>query len=199
MQIKVTKLNHYEENYANRVDEARQKELGKLRSELFVWALSLVVTVISPTLASAATFIVYALVNENHILTAAETFAVLLLFNALRFPINYFGRLLGRLAQALNSMDRIAEYLDRVSREDDEQSTTADAQDENPFSRSKQSSPLLEVRNASFRIGPSRSNDELVSSDAHELAKGFNQTSGFEVSGIEFALHRGEMVGLVGT
>jgi ABC-type multidrug transport system fused ATPase/permease subunit len=115
IKIKVTKLNNYEENYKSRVKQARKSEIQKLRKELFVWAFSLVLTVISPTLASAATFVVYVLVDNNHILTASETFTVLLLFNALRFPINYFGRLLGRSAQALASIERIAHFFESGS------------------------------------------------------------------------------------
>jgi hypothetical protein len=51
--------------------------------------------VLSPVLATAATFSVYVLVSEDNILTAAMSFSVLLLFSALRFPINYAGRLVG--------------------------------------------------------------------------------------------------------
>jgi len=35
------------------------------------------------------------LVDENNVLTAAQSFSVLLLFSALRFPINYAGRFMG--------------------------------------------------------------------------------------------------------
>jgi len=94
--IKVTKLNNYEENYEKRVMAARQEELVALRKELAVWASTLFMTVISPVVATAATFSVFVLVNENNILTAAQSFSVLLLFSALRFPINYAGRFMGR-------------------------------------------------------------------------------------------------------
>ena len=70
-------------------------ELVHLKKELAIWALSLLVTVSSPVIATAATFATYVLIDEDNILTAAKTFSVLLLFSALRFPINYAGRLLG--------------------------------------------------------------------------------------------------------
>jgi ATP-binding cassette subfamily C (CFTR/MRP) protein 1 len=90
--IKVTKLNNYEVRCHDRIQALRLKEVTLLRRELFVWAMTLVFTVSSPILASAAAFITYVLVNENNILTPAKTFTVLLLFSALRFPINYVGR-----------------------------------------------------------------------------------------------------------
>lgn len=94
-QIKVTKLNNYEANYEKRITEAREREVHFLRKELAVWACTLFIMVLSPVLATAATFSVYVLVSEENILTAAMSFSVLLLFSALRFPINYAGRLVG--------------------------------------------------------------------------------------------------------
>ena len=93
--IKVTKLNSYEENYRQRISEARNKELMYLRQELRVWGLSLVLIVVSPIMASAVSFAFFVLIDEDNILTASASFTVLLLFSALRFPINLAGRLLG--------------------------------------------------------------------------------------------------------
>ena len=96
LQIKVTKLNSYEENYKIRANLIRNKELLYLRQELAVWALTLVLTITSPVVATGATFAVYVLLsNDNNILTASQTFTVLLLFSVLRFPINLAGRFLG--------------------------------------------------------------------------------------------------------
>ena len=75
-------------------------ELDHLRKELAVWALTLVIIVVSPIIATAATFAVYVLIDESNILTASMSFSVLLLFSALRFPINFAGRLLGSKSQA---------------------------------------------------------------------------------------------------
>jgi ABC-type multidrug transport system fused ATPase/permease subunit len=96
-QIKVTKLNNYEKNYEKRVMDARDKELKLLHKELAVWAMTLFITVLSPVVATAATFSCYVLVDENNILTASTSFSVILLFAALRFPINYAGRLIGSM------------------------------------------------------------------------------------------------------
>jgi hypothetical protein len=91
----VTKLNNYEESYRERIEKVREAELAVLRKEMAVWATTLMMMVVSPVLATAAAFTTYVLVDEDHILTAAKAFAVLLLFAALRFPINYAGRLIG--------------------------------------------------------------------------------------------------------
>ena len=88
-------MNCYEEKYKKRVLEARDAELAHLKREMAVWALTLVIIVVSPIIATAATFAVYVLIDDNNILTASRSFSVLLLFSALRFPINFAGRLLG--------------------------------------------------------------------------------------------------------
>ena len=194
-QIKVTKLNNYEENYKQRVEEARHLEVAEVIKELFFWALSLVVTVVSPSLAAGATFIVYVLVDESNILTAADTFTVLLLFGALRFPINYFGRLLGRLAQALASLERIIEFLEREVRVCDESDAI------NGCRKTTSGGPLVEVHNATFRIGAIKLDEESL--DTASLASERTSNSrrgegGFAVSGIDVTLFRGEILGLVG-
>lgn len=79
----------------HRVTDVRNQELKYLHKELMVWAVTLVLMVMSPVVATAATFAVYVLMNEDNILTASMTFSVLLLFSALRFPINFGGRLMG--------------------------------------------------------------------------------------------------------
>jgi len=95
-QIKVTKLNNYEGKYEERIAGARRKEVACLEKELNIWAFTIFVMVVSPVLSTAATFAVYVLADEGNVLTAAQSFSVLLLFSALRFPINYAGRLIGR-------------------------------------------------------------------------------------------------------
>jgi ABC-type multidrug transport system fused ATPase/permease subunit len=102
--IKVTKLNSYEENYKQRILAARNQELKYLRQELRIWGLSLVLIVVSPIMASAVTFAFFVLIDEDNILTASASFTVLLLFSALRFPINLAGRLLGSTSFNVLSM-----------------------------------------------------------------------------------------------
>jgi ABC-type multidrug transport system fused ATPase/permease subunit len=172
--IKVTKLNAYEENYEQRVLEARNKELVYLRQEMRVWGLSLVLIVIAPILASSVTFTFYVLIDEGNILTASQSFSVLLLFSALRFPINLAGRLLGstfrfrllnigfllfaiylhpvlchspEATQAYSAAHRIARFLDREVRA---METLKECNVENH----NEGPPLL-LEKASFSIGSS--------------------------------------------
>ncbi|GKY95413.1 hypothetical protein MPSEU_000502800 [Mayamaea pseudoterrestris] len=154
--IKVTKLNCYEENYKKRIMETREQEVALLKRELSVWACTLFMTVLSPVLATAATFSVYVLVDENNILTAAKSFSVLLLFAALRFPINYAGRLVGRAAQALSAIHRLTRFLDRDVRDDFAESKSRDAQQvmvKEPLNDTKGTDPLLMLSKAAFTVG----------------------------------------------
>ena len=123
--IKVTKLNSYEENYQHRILAARNKELKYLRKELRVWGLSLVLIVVSPIMASAVSFAFFVLIDEDNILTASASFTVLLLFSALRFPINLAGRLLGKATQAYSAAQRIAKFLERDIRIDEQKADDA--------------------------------------------------------------------------
>merc|ERR1712071_378967 len=95
--IQITKLNSYEKKFGEKINEKRKKEMKYLRRELFIWGWTLIFTVISPILATGATFIVYVFIHDKNILTASDTFTTLMLFSALRFPINLVGRLVGRL------------------------------------------------------------------------------------------------------
>jgi ABC-type multidrug transport system fused ATPase/permease subunit len=111
--IRVTKLNHYESKVMDRVEVVRNKEMRLLRWELVMWAWTMVAAVCSPLLATAAAFSFYVLVNEDNLITPSKAFTVLLLFSVLRFPINMGARLVGKLAQALDSAKRISEFLQR--------------------------------------------------------------------------------------
>jgi ABC-type multidrug transport system fused ATPase/permease subunit len=87
--IKVTKLNNYEQSYEQRITEIRNHELKYLAREMAVWATTLLMTVSSPVLATAACFATYVLIEPgDNILTAADTFGVLLLFGTSGF---FFG------------------------------------------------------------------------------------------------------------
>ena len=115
--IQITKLNHYEPNYKTRIVDTRQQELKLLSREMAIWATTLLMTVSSPMLATGVTFATYVLMGDGKVLTAADAFGVLLLFSALRFPINFAGRLIGKAAQALSAMRRISVFLQRPLRD----------------------------------------------------------------------------------
>ena len=206
--IKVTKLNNYENKYLKRITETRERELAYLRKELYIWGLTLSITVITPVLASAVTYVTYVLVDENNILTASTTFTTLLLFSALRFPINYAGRLIGKAAQAYESARRISQFMKREIRDDSQghaASSNASA-DGNDMSSSlektaeqsiERTRPILEVRNGKFRIGGTSSMNS-DNKDAWEALGPGTLIGGFALAGINFSVERKEIVAIAG-
>lgn len=204
----MTKLNNYETKYQTRIQEARREEVRLLRFELFYWAMTLVVTVLSPVVASSATFVTYVLVSEDNILTASTTFTVLLLFAALRFPINYTGRLIGRAAQAMDASRRISNFLDRATRcvstdEDTEEETEVD-EDSGSVSEPDAASVVLKVEGATFLVGTaanSTSDDDNTNTDSSFRSIGTNSfaaKTGFAVRDVSFSLSPGKILAVVG-
>ena len=192
----MTKLNNYESRYQNRIEAARNEEIKMLRKELFYWALTLVITVTSPVVATAATFVTYVLVSDDNILTASRTFSVLLLFSALRFPINYTGRLIGRAAQALESIRRISNFLYRETnfdREKDDDLKTSETKEANG-QEAEQSSCILNVEGATFRVGA-----QLAPARKDSSGSVAADTPGaFSVSNVNFSLSPGQILAVVG-
>jgi ABC-type multidrug transport system fused ATPase/permease subunit len=113
--IRFTKLNRYEDRFMERVMEHRSAETKLLRKELFFLSLTLFATVISPVLASCLTFITYALMGEENVLTTSVTFTSIFLFAALRFPINYAGKFMGKAAQGFQACYRFSAFFARES------------------------------------------------------------------------------------
>ncbi|VEU37559.1 unnamed protein product [Pseudo-nitzschia multistriata] len=158
--MRTTKLNGYESKYEARIKEARSKELRWLAKEQAWWATTLLMTVSSPILAMASTFATYVLTStesEPRVLTAADTFGVLLLFGALRFPINFAGLLIGSAAQALSATRRICAFLDRPLREGgsrgEEQDPTGSLRLlESDGDKDNKDIPLI-LTNGRFRVG----------------------------------------------
>eukprot|EP00522_Entomoneis_paludosa_P016423 CAMPEP_0172447702 /NCGR_PEP_ID=MMETSP1065-20121228/6951_1 /TAXON_ID=265537 /ORGANISM="Amphiprora paludosa, Strain CCMP125" /LENGTH=1365 /DNA_ID=CAMNT_0013199065 /DNA_START=11 /DNA_END=4108 /DNA_ORIENTATION=+ len=192
--IKIAKLNNYEENYKEKIVEARNLELKLLSQEMAIWALSLTITVLSPLLATAATFSVYVLVDEDNILTAAKTFSVLILFAALRFPINYAARFMGKAAQAMSAMERIAAFLKREAKyEDDEQQKKLQKKLSDDDQVDDVSAPLV-LQKAAFRQGFV---SESMDGD-DESNKPSSSASTFHVSEFNLTVKKGEVVAICG-
>jgi ABC-type multidrug transport system fused ATPase/permease subunit len=113
--IRFTKLNRYEERFTERILNFRRMEMKYLQRELFYLAMTFVCTVLSPVLAGGFTFIAYVLVDDNNILTPSMTFTSLFLFAALRFPINYGGKFMGKAAQGFQACQRFSYFFERDS------------------------------------------------------------------------------------
>ena len=189
--IKVTKLNNYEGKYLRRINETREKELKFLRAELYIWALTLSITVVTPVLASAVTYATFVLVEEDNVLTASKTFTTLLLFSALRFPINYAGRLVGEAAQAYEAARRIAAFLHRESMPGPLDSGNNEGIE---YESGDASSSILEVKNGNYRIGGTRAIGGTFAT-ALEASQWKGQ---FSLTGLNFSVDRGEILAVVG-
>eukprot|EP00563_Minutocellus_polymorphus_P003209 CAMPEP_0181029080 /NCGR_PEP_ID=MMETSP1070-20121207/5007_1 /TAXON_ID=265543 /ORGANISM="Minutocellus polymorphus, Strain NH13" /LENGTH=1343 /DNA_ID=CAMNT_0023106365 /DNA_START=68 /DNA_END=4096 /DNA_ORIENTATION=- len=190
--IKVTKLNNYEARYMERIREIRERELTFLRKELYIWGLTLSITVITPVLASAVTYVTYVLVDENNILTASTTFTTLLLFSALRFPINYAGRLIGKAAQAFESARRISKFMQRESIESSH-SGTGTQNGGTPLVESAR--PILEVKNGKFRVGGVRIKGPT---NIWENLDPGSCLGGFALVDMNFTVDRGSILAIAG-
>jgi ABC-type multidrug transport system fused ATPase/permease subunit len=64
--IKITKLNNYEDQFERRVQDARKREMQLVQKEQSVWGMTLVIRVFTPVLASYFTFVVYVLSSEDN-------------------------------------------------------------------------------------------------------------------------------------
>ena len=85
--IKVIKLYAWELSFMNRIFNIRNKEIKKnFQINYFDLILNFFVTT-APLLVSLATFAIYVLTDEKHILDAQKAFVSLTLFNLLRFPL----------------------------------------------------------------------------------------------------------------
>lgn len=194
--MKTVKLNNYEKNYLDKATSVRNEELRLLRKELAIWAVTLVMTVTSPVLATAGTFSAYVLISEDNILTAAKTFSVLLLFTALRFPVSYAGRLLGKAAQALSALDRIEDFLKREVRNvpaiGGEEEIPKEPKATGTTANSANALTPLVVENGSFLIGGN--NSDSVEAPLFASRRG----GSFTVSGFDFSVNVGEVLAVCG-
>ena len=199
--IRFCKLNHYEQKFLERVHEARKKEMRYVRKELSMFGWTMTLTVFTPVIASALTFITYVLIDEDHILTSADTFTTLLLFAALRFPINYVGKLIGKAAQGIEACQRIANFLDR----DATVSTDKWYPDEGGRS---QDEIFLDVQNGNFTVGKIshalgfQCNEDDSSSKSSSMINEIEESTftkaSFTVSNINFKVKKSEVFCIVG-
>mmetsp|Transcript_13592 Transcript_13592/g.25525 ORF Transcript_13592/g.25525 Transcript_13592/m.25525 type:complete len:1381 (-) Transcript_13592:42-4184(-) len=189
--IKFCKLNHYEEKFLKRVHNARREEMVWVRKELSYIGLTMAMTVLTPVIACALTFITFVLTNENNTLSASDTFTTLLLFSVLRFPINYAGKLMGKAAQGLEACQRIADFFHRDS------SPNAKISEEGLDESATDILPLIEVNNASFTVGEYLDEIDMDKNIAKSDPESTSKAS-FTVSGINFEVRKSETLAIVG-
>jgi ABC-type multidrug transport system fused ATPase/permease subunit len=181
--IRVTKLNHYESQVEQHVRTIRSQEMILLHKELSMWGWVLVCAITSPLLATSVAFSFYALVPKRdvggddggdvsvNILTPANVFSGLLLFTILRFPINMTARLVGKTAQAVESIRRISHFLQRpiaATRKEEQQPSrrrrrredSEQRHDGNDEDDDESLQPVVDMKNGAFCIIPNQ--DEIL-------------------------------------
>ena len=193
--IRFCKLNNYEEKFLERLYEAREHEFSWIRKELSMIGWTLTCTVLSPVIASALTFITYALIDGGNVLTSSDTFTTLLLFSLLRLPINYVGKLMGKLAQGIEACNRIALFLER-----DVAKSICDSRGQHSMDES-----LLRIKNVDFTVGraedaenklPYEKINELQNDDA-DLESSMTKAA-FTLSSINISVQKSEVHCVVG-
>jgi len=198
--IKITKLNFWEESFYSKITTFRSLEMKYIREELFVWGITLCLTVMTPVLATGATFTCYALL-QGKVLTAADIFSVLSLFSTLRFPINDMGKLLGNAAQAYNALLRIGNYLDRDTspQETGQESSSGDVDID------VADDVLLEVSGADFLIGGDASENEETVPDSTDdcdadlqMIKVIDDDAHFSLVDVNFKIRRNKFYAIIG-
>ena len=203
--IQVTKLNNYENQFEQRVQNIRFKEMKLIQKEQRIWGFTLVIRVFTPVVASFATFITYVYMKRNgedkNLMTASIVFTVAMLFNMLKFPINQAGQLLSKASLGYQAMTRISQFLQLVSHVEDK----GDYQDHNHHQQQKDVQQqhqneeddhvVLKVQNGTFYVGGSGGSTTRGGGNEE---KNPTPPPVFTLSGINFEVKRGEVVAVVG-
>ncbi|CEG75854.1 Putative ATP-dependent bile acid permease [Rhizopus microsporus] len=131
--IRIVKFFAWESEFKKRILNARENELGAIRSRLmmFMWILN--AWFLIPVLIMVTVFYVY---TETNTLTASVAFTALALFNTFRGALDEFPLMISLVLQGNVSVKRVEKFLD-----EDEVDPYAP---ENP--------PVL--RNVSFKVNP---------------------------------------------
>ncbi len=141
-------------------------------------------------IACGLAFTTYALMDDGNILTSSKVFTTLFLYSALRFPINYFGKLMGKAAQGLQACTRLGIFFARETLPPNKSSLFHTlCSDEND-------DLLLNINNGSFTISNSAP-VTFESGDARESRQGLGNIS-FNVSNINLKLKRSQILAVVG-
>ncbi|KAG8337592.1 Canalicular multispecific organic anion transporter 1 [Homalodisca vitripennis] len=157
--IKVLKLYAWEPSFRDKITDIREKELMKLRaaslwnsSVSFLWLCS-------SFLVSLATFGMFVLIDERHVLTTEIAFVSMALFNVMRVPIIIIPILVQLTLQFLVSLKRISKFMN--AEELDMESVSHDKSRKEPliiesgsFSWSPDEGPVL--RNISLKVQPGK-------------------------------------------
>ncbi|KAJ5153186.1 abc multidrug transporter protein [Penicillium canariense] len=108
--IRFVKYYAWEGDFLQRLARMRKKEIGGIRRILAIRNGLNTFGTTTPVLAAIVAFIVYFKTQNN--LSPASVFSSLALFNQLRMPLMFVPFILAMIADALQSIDRIEEFLE---------------------------------------------------------------------------------------
>jgi len=133
--VRFVKFFGWESSFLDRLKELRKREIRAIQILLSIRNAINAIAMSMPVFASMLAFITYSL--TNHSLAPSRIFSSLALFNSLRMPLNLLPLVLGQVADAKTSLERIQEFLLSEEQKDD---VVWDGDME----------PGVEVQNASF-------------------------------------------------
>uniref|UniRef100_A0A8D0HCQ5 Canalicular multispecific organic anion transporter 1 n=1 Tax=Sphenodon punctatus TaxID=8508 RepID=A0A8D0HCQ5_SPHPU len=109
--IKILKFFAWEPSFEQRVGQIRARELKGLLHFAYLQSVSIFAFSCAPFLVSVASFAVYVLVDETHMLDAQKAFTAISLFNVLRFPLAMLPMVISSMVQTSVSVERLEHYL----------------------------------------------------------------------------------------
>nr|XP_032817141.1 canalicular multispecific organic anion transporter 2-like isoform X1 [Petromyzon marinus] len=109
--VRIIKMYAWEGRFRDVILRVREHELAVLGRAAYFSMLSAFTWLCSPFLVALASFGVYVLVDEHHVLDAERAFVSLALFNLLRYPLNQLPQLMSELAMASVSLRRLRNFL----------------------------------------------------------------------------------------
>ncbi|CAJ1441480.1 unnamed protein product [Effrenium voratum] len=146
--IRCIKFFAWERPYLDRVFKKRAEELFWARRESTVYGASMIVTVLAPVYAFAATLIAFILQGDAASLTATRVFGTLALLNALRFAIMDLGAMLATIVALYTSWHRLKDFLNL----DEAGVPVAELEDGLELELSKSTFSCLEEAKECFRL-----------------------------------------------
>ncbi|KAL7550680.1 hypothetical protein ACHAWF_013900 [Thalassiosira exigua] len=108
--ILCVKMYTWEEPLSKQVDKYRQEELASLKKISYLRAFFRAYMSALPTLAAAATFLVYIYATDRSV-TASTLFASIVAFDLLRLPLMFYPMALAQYAQCKVSVRRVGVFL----------------------------------------------------------------------------------------
>lgn len=108
--IRIIKFFAWERQFQRRIDQARQAELQVLTKRMYVWIVGATVWFCFPMLITVATFLSYTKWAGNT-LTPTVAFTSMMIFKALKEPVDQLPEVTNMLLQAKVSLNRIDKFL----------------------------------------------------------------------------------------